>query len=152
MTMVAIMATLGATSTEAKSTVLWEDQGFKVEYTSWITSRFVQDWIGLAVALTIPEGGTVTLRQDQNFRLWLPCKNKFVYTKGIAVGDGCGPPTPQSGWDTRDYSWLTLAPTMGCEEKGGRILLLVRLPHMFPTKECLPTKLEWVEGEYHAAQ
>jgi len=150
--MIGLVTFMACREATGKGVVIWEDQGFKLEAASWVQPRYIQDWTGLQIGLTIPEGGVVTFRQDQNFRLWMPGSKKWVLTKGMAIGDGCAPPAPNSGWDTQNYRRFPVDGTMGCEDKGGRVLILLRLPRMFPTSDSLPTKVEWLEGEYNAAQ
>ena len=135
-------------ATPASARELWADAGFRLETAGWLQSQHIQDWIGLRVGLTLPPGGLVVLDHAESFRFWLPCKNKWVYDRGIIAVDGCAP-TPRSGRDTLDGA-VYVHKDMGCDQQGGRVLLIVRLPHMFPTKECRPTKVEWVNGGYYA--
>lgn len=123
--------------------ILYESSDYVVEATGAIDNQ--PDYTYIKAGITIPPSGYVFLTTQHSIELYLPCKG-WVPDKGIIIVLGC--PEDQQGGDTLNAP-VTLTPDMGCVDKDGRVLILIRVPHMFMTEDCRPTQLRWTGG-YHA--
>ena len=139
--LLAILMSMPATARE-----LWEKDGFSLTTCGWVDQEVFPDWLGVKVRMSVPPDGYVAFQQMGSLEFHLPCKG-WVLDLGIIVADGCVP-DPQTGWDTLGYHWLNITEDSGCEEFGGDVLMVIRIPKMFPTKECRPDSVHWAGGYY----
>jgi len=103
-----------------------------------------RDWTGIKVKLKLPPGGYVVLDQRASVEVYLPCKG-WVKDVGIVSAIGCDL-TPDTVKDSKNFRTMVLTEEMGCEQYDGCVLLVVRVPKFFTSKECRPTEIRWVGG------
>lgn len=125
---------------------VWNEEGFKLETSGWFDKELFRDWTGVQMGLTVPPNGYIVIEGKGSIELYLPCKG-WVTDIGIIVIEGCNP-SLDTGRDTAAYHSLCITEDNGCAEQGGRVLILVRIPKIFPTDECIPTAVRWKKGYY----
>lgn len=141
--MIVLIVLLVGMSASARE--VWHDEkGFSLMTVGWLDQSVFPDWIGVKIKLSIPTNGYVYLEQMNSLELHLPCRG-WVSDMGIVISDGCIP-DPQTGRDTLGFRYLSITEDYGCDEQDGDILMVVRIPRMFPTKECRPDSARWAGG------
>lgn len=131
----------------ARARVVWQDEaGFSLTTVGWVEQDVFPEWIGVRVKLDLPEGGYAEFAQKGTLEFFLPCRG-WVADLGIVIADGCAP-DPRTGRDTLGARWVSVTPEMECEEYGS-VLMVARIPRMFPTRDCRPTMARWARGGCH---
>ncbi len=125
---------------------LWNEDGFKIESAGWMVPPEGAGWLGLKLGVTVPDNGYAVLDGPGSLEFYLPCKG-WVADLGIIISPGCRF-NPGLGKDTQGGALFVITHEMGCEQRGGRVMMVARLPYMFPTQSCRPTKVRWAGG-YH---
>ncbi len=138
--LVVLLLMLAAT---AQAREVWYEGGFVLETASWAPVE-VANWTGLQAGLTIPPNGYMVLEGPGALEIFLPCKG-WVKDLGIIVIKGCVP-DPQTGCDTAAAATV-ITEEDECVKQGSRVLLIIRIPKIFPTADCRPTKARWVAGQ-----
>lgn len=138
---VSSIVALSSSSLSARE--VYSTDGFVVETVSAIDDA--PEFTFIKAGILIPTNGYIFLTTQNSFELFIPCKG-WVPDEGILVVAGC--PEEQRGGDTLNGP-VSLTREMGCSSKGNRVLVVIRVPRMFMTEDCRPTKLRWTGG-YHA--
>ncbi len=125
----------------AQARVVWENEGFMLETRGWLDKEMLATWTGVHCGLTIPRNGYFAILKPGALELFI--NGKWVKDQGILITDGC-PKEARGGGDTLAGT-CNITNSSGCKKEGGRIILLVRIPKMFPTPSSRPTKARWVE-------
>jgi hypothetical protein len=126
----------------AHARVVWESpKGFMLETRGWLDKEMFPMWTGVRCGLTIPHNGYFAILGEG--ALELKINGKWVRDIGITITEGC-PATATRGGDTRSGT-VNMIESNGCEKEGGRIIMLVRIPKIFPTPSAKPTAARWVE-------
>ena len=132
-------------SMPASARELWNnEEGFSLTAVGWMDQDVFPDWLGVKVKMSIPPNGYVAFEQRGSLELHLPCKG-WVSDIGIVIAEGCVP-SPQTGRDTLGYKYLNITEDFGCDQQDGDVLMVVRIPKMFPTSSCRPDSARWVGG------
>lgn len=122
------------------------NDGFALTTVGWFGQDMFSDWLGVKVKMTIPPNGYVVFETTESLELHLPCKG-WVGDLGIIAVSGCSP-SPDTGKDSLQYRQMVVTPEMGCDKQGGDVLMIVRIPKMFPTSSCKPDSVRWAGGYY----
>ena len=144
--LILVVLMLGA---PAHAREVWRDdaKGFKMTTVGWFGQDIFRDWLGVKVRMTIPPNGYVVFKTEGSIELHLPCKG-WVEDVGIIAVSGCVP-NPQTGKDSLQYRDMAVTREMGCNKYDGDVLMVVRIPKMFPTSDCRPDSVRWAGGSYH---
>lgn len=122
--------------------VLWEDRGFRLEWCDWADHELF-GWTGLVCGLTLSEGGRFVLGGTGALEVLIPGRG-WVADRGILVADGCDLDI-RTAQDTAEPGVVVVTEDFACERRGGRVLMMVRLPLMF--KKTSPTAARWAPRE-----
>lgn len=131
-------------ATTAHGGVVWEDGSFKLEEAGFAEQDVFSNWIGIKCGLTIPDDGWLEIVGEGALELYFPESGEWKLDQGIVFLDTCNP-TPDGSRDTSNGTCGVNA-EFRCPKQGNRILMIVRINRMFPTKANRPTKARWVYG------
>lgn len=127
--------------------VVWhDDAGFSLTTVGWVDQDVFPDWIGIRMKLDLPPGGYAEFARQGSLEFFLPCRG-WVADLGVVIAHGCAP-DPRTGRDTLGSRGVAVTREMECEEYGS-VLMVARIPRMFPTRDCRPTQARWVKGGCH---
>lgn len=142
-TLIVLMSTMIVSSACCR-VVLADSTGFSLTTVGWVDDARIRDWTGIKIKLEIPPGGYVVLQDIGSIEFYIPCKGRWVEDIGIVISDGCKL-DPSTGRDTKSYRLLVVTEEFKCK-KYDRVLIMARIPKIFPDKSCIPTAARWVGG------
>lgn len=144
-----LMAIILASPASARQ--LWHtNDGFSLTTVGWFNQDVFPDWTGIKVKLHVPSNGYVVLESQGSLEFHLPCKG-WVRDVGIITTHGCNP-DPQTGKDTLRAHQIAITSGDGCDEQGGDVLMVVRIPKIFTSSSCRPDSVRWAGGSYHVEE
>jgi hypothetical protein len=129
------------TTMPAHAIEVWRDKGFTLEVPKKCWDESPNNWTGLRVGLTLPPNGYFGILKPGAIQVLI--NGRWVTDKGILITYNCS----KGGEDVVDtrrgagnITW-----SHGCDKQGGRVMLMIILPHMFPTSNSRPTEARWVK-------